>query len=258
MNTEHIELVFNGLYDRISGNETYASRYLGGVLWANEPSTMFVSGNEGFLDNVSGSIKKAWEYIKRLLLSIKEKFASFFKGEKTKAVEKALDEAAAEKTFETTPEIKEKLSKISKKIEETVGILNLIDNNIKKARGYLEADSLLSNLLLPHVSMLESEKNRLVKSLTIIDSGIGDKLSADLLFKCKTTLNVINNFPAKYNPAADAIKTAISNVERVSTVSSEVVQGRIRALKSTLSGLDVLGSQMAVATNLIEKIAKVK
>lgn len=84
MNNDHIELVFNGLYDRISGNETYASRYLGGVLWANEPSRMFVSGNEGFVDSVSDGVKKAWEYIKGMFKKI---FDWLFGGSSKKKVE---------------------------------------------------------------------------------------------------------------------------------------------------------------------------
>lgn len=84
MNNDHIELVFNGLYDRISGNETYASRYLGGVLWANEPSNTFVSGNEGFADTVSDGVKKAWEYIKGMFKKI---FDWVFGGSSKKKVE---------------------------------------------------------------------------------------------------------------------------------------------------------------------------
>ena len=84
MNNDHIELVFGGLYDRISGNETYASRYLGGVLWANEPSRMFVSGNEGFVDSVSDGVKKAWEYIKGMFKKI---FDWLFGGSSKKKVE---------------------------------------------------------------------------------------------------------------------------------------------------------------------------
>ncbi|BEH89636.1 hypothetical protein [Klebsiella phage phiKp_32] len=88
MNNDHIELVFDGLYDRVSGNETYASRYLGGVLWANEPSRMFVSGNEGFVDTVSDGIKKAWEYIKGIFKKIFGWFSSKSPEQKKSEIEK--------------------------------------------------------------------------------------------------------------------------------------------------------------------------
>lgn len=63
MDQNHIELVFDGLYDRVSGNETYASRYLDGVLWSNAEHNYRVNGTEGFLQGVSDGIKKAITYI---------------------------------------------------------------------------------------------------------------------------------------------------------------------------------------------------
>lgn len=258
MNNDHIELVFNGLYDRINGNETYASRYLDGVIWANEPSNMFVSGNEGFLDNVSSGLKKAWEYIKKLLIAIKEKFSSFFKSKQIKETVKTIEEVSKEPSFESTPEIKEKLSKASAKVNQIISTLNSISDDVKTVKDYLETDSLLSNVLLPYVSVLTSEKERLVKSLEIIDGGLKDKLSTDLLFKCKTTLNTIERFSTKYTTAANAIQTAISNVEKNPHMEKTITEARIKALKWILSGLGILAEQMILTANLIEKIAKIK
>lgn len=258
MNNDHIELVFDGLYDRISGNETYASRYLDGVIWANEPSNMFVSGNEGFLDSVSDGIKKAWEYIKKFLASIKEKLSSLFKSKRIEETNKVIEEVSKEPSFESTPEIKEKLGKASAKVNQIIGTLNSISDDVKTVKNYLETDSLLSNVLLPYVSILTSEKERLVKSLEMIDSGLKDKLSTDLLFKCKTTLNTIERFSAKYSTATNAIQTAISNVEKNARMEKTITEARIKALKWILKGLDILGEQMILSANLIEKIAKIK
>lgn len=258
MKNEHIELVFDGLYDRISGNETYASRYLDGVIWANEPSNMFVSGNEGFLDNVSDAIKKAWEYIKKFLASIKEKLSSFFKSKRIEESAKKVDEALKSNDFETSPEAKEKIDKTSEKIKQIIGVLNSVSEDVDTMKSYMKTDDLLSKLIHPYVDVLVSEKDRLAKSLEIIDEKLKDKVTKELLMKCRSALDGMKGFSSKYVIATNALDFVISNIEKTPEANKELTAARIKAIKWTLRGLDILGEQIVVAAKLIEQIPKIK
>lgn len=258
MNTEHIELVFDGLYGRISGNETYATRYLDGVIWANEPSEMFVSGNEGFMDSVSDGIKKAWEYIKKFLASIKEKLSSLFKSKRIEETSKKIDEVLKKNDFETSPEGKEKIDKTSKKIKQIISVLNSVSEDVDTMKGYIKSDALLSKLIHPYVDVLVSEKDHLVKSLQAIDAKLSDKISRELLTKCLELINGLKAFSSKYVTATNALQFVISNIERAPKMDKELAAARIKAIKWTLRGLDILGEQIVATLALMERIPAIK
>ncbi|WP_275276148.1 hypothetical protein [Klebsiella quasipneumoniae] len=258
MKNDHIELVFDGLYDRISGNETYASRYLDGVIWANEPSNMFVSGNEGFLDNVSDGIKKAWEYIKKFIASIKERFSSLLKSKRIEETAKKVDEALKNNDFETSPEVKEKIDKTSKKIKQIISILNSVSEDVDTMKSYIKSDALLSKLIHPYVDVLVSEKDRLVKSLQIIDGKLDDKITRELLIKCLELIESLKGFSSKYVTATNSLQFVISNIERAPQMDKELAAARIKAVKWTLRGLDILGEQVVATLALMERIPTIK
>lgn len=101
---EHVDLVFQGLVDTVSGNEsmalTYPQQYLFATLQAagvvNRQEA--VTGCEGFVSKIGDAVTKAWEYIKGLFKKI---FDFFFGGKakkKEQAVNAILDEIDTELT----------------------------------------------------------------------------------------------------------------------------------------------------------------
>lgn len=113
----HIETMFNGLTDAVSGVESYNTRYAQGVLLAcGMTSFREVAGNEGFFSSIGDGIKKVFEYIVNMFKSIWNWITGGSSSSKSTASRAKAVETTAKKTLD-------------KKVTEqnAPGILKLID-----------------------------------------------------------------------------------------------------------------------------------
>ena len=257
MNNDHIELVFNGLYDRISGNETYASRYLGGVLWANEPSQMLVSGNEGFLDNVSDTVKKAWEYIKKFLKYIKDTVSAFFKSGKIKNASASVKESLKVPEADLSDSVESKLKQASERVQQIIDALENVTKDGDDIKDFLKTDEIFKLGHGGYVAVLEKERDRLVKALKDVQANLQNDKRREALQKCDTLLTIITGINNVYGTGANGVQRTLDAIEH-SDVKNDDTNMRIKTLKWILKGFDALCTQMISATALVEKIAKIK
>ncbi len=72
----HVETLIGGLLDKYNGVESYATRYMEGVMWSDKENYYRVSGTEGLVGAVGAGVKAVWEYIKKMFAKIKAYFSS--------------------------------------------------------------------------------------------------------------------------------------------------------------------------------------
>lgn len=133
----HIETVIDGVVDSINGNESYATRYNSGVLYASGIITKkdfnSVSGNEGFMSSIKDGTMKIIEYIKNLVKTI---WNFLFKSkDEIKETEKQLDQlnkdlrAMVKVNYNTGLELSKEIDKHLKTmtIKEDIKVLTKLD-----------------------------------------------------------------------------------------------------------------------------------
>lgn len=117
--SNHVELVMDGLLDSIEGNEgqnlSKAQHYLQGVLYASgSVRTTDIEGNEGFFSSIGDGLKKAWDYVKKMFTWI---YNLFFKKENKEQDQKAHDSLdKAEKSIKQVEQAKVPEAKVKETI----------------------------------------------------------------------------------------------------------------------------------------------
>lgn len=139
--TQHVELVVQGLLDTINGHESYglsgAQQYLQATLAAAgmlRPAE--VAGNEGFVSAIGDGIRKTWEYIKNFFKGI---YNAIFK----KKVKDSNEQVKTE--IKKTEEVIKQAEKKPSNDEETQKILKAFWKRVdevkaKDAKEKLEAE----------------------------------------------------------------------------------------------------------------------
>lgn len=126
----------DGFVDIVEGTESANANFLLGMMYSSGVAPQ-VSGTEGFVSTISDSVKKAWEYVKRLFKSLYDSIfnrSAKAKIEEIDKIVKELDEAVKPKKDEK--EITAVLNKVSyaivKKEIQTAMITSVIEDAKKE------------------------------------------------------------------------------------------------------------------------------
>lgn len=268
MSNDHIETTFDGLMDMVAGNETFATRYLTGAIWANQCDNELVIGAEGFLGSVGEGIKKAITYILDQIKKLwnwlfgkdEVKVTVEFKKKvetQTKEVEKTVDNAAKpvseankEANKLTVISIKHMISKANIPAEEAPSEV------IEKVTKYLSGDQEIQG---PSIKLKEAYEETLKKLIgSEAYNGRVEKI-AKLSKSLKQRAEALDTEETSKDSSLGQIATTVKNgLESGSGISLNVTLSQLTPsnLKSSMS--KVRSHMTAMSTNYSDMESSLK
>lgn len=178
----HDELVLQGTADIFAGNESYAERYMKGVLYSNDIISLHeFSGMEGFVSSVANKIK---QFISWLWKSMKAVFSYLFSP--SKLVYQRVEGTAAIDLIDKDYKLK------SGSITNVEMQMNLVISNMDRAIAKLVSD----------IKSLENDKKKVEEITPLTGLVIGS----------------IESYQEKWGSVKQALESELDKVEKATTV----------------------------------------